>query len=111
MWRSTDVHDAFDFVCRCIDQRYGIRSDRNDSQRLAVGRITESVNKKLSFVERTQRSRHRIAESDYTEQLVLGRINHRNRVRSLIGRVNAIVTGDWNIWPRPRRLLCYRGCQ
>jgi hypothetical protein len=29
------------------------------------------MHKKLSFVERTQRSRNRIAESDYTEQLVL----------------------------------------
>src|SRR4030095_1336936 len=103
MWRSTDVHDAYNFVCRRVNQSYRIRSDRNDSQRLAVGRITESVNKKLPLIERTQSSRHRVAKSYNTDQLVLGRINHRNRVRSLIGRVNAIVARDWKIRARPAR--------
>ena len=110
MRRPADVNDAFNFVRRGVDQRDGIRSDRNDSQRLGIGRVTESVNKKLSFVERTQRAGHRIAKSYHAEQLVLGRINHRNRVRSLIGRVNAIVTRDRNVRPCPGRLLCHRRC-
>src|SRR6476659_2488475 len=90
--RSTDVHDAFNFICRCIDQSYRIGSDRHYSERLGIGRVSESMHKKLPLVERTQRSGHRIAESDYTEQFVLRRVDHSNRVRSLIGSVNAVVT-------------------
>ena len=78
--RSTDVHDAFDFICRRIDQGYGIRSDGHYGEHLGIGRVSESMHKKLPLVERTQSSRHRIAESDYTEQLVFRRIDHRNRV-------------------------------
>src|SRR5947208_16619589 len=106
MRRTPHVNDAFDLIRCGIDQGDRIRSNRNDSQRLTVRRKTESVNKKLPFVERTQSSRHRVAKSYNTEQLVLSWIDYRNRVRRLIRGVNAVMTGDWNIFACPRRLLC-----
>ena len=108
MWRSANVHNAFNLIRRCIDQGYRIRSNGHYGERLGIRRVAETMNKKLSFVERTKCAGNRIAESDHTEQLVLRRIDHRNRVRGLIGSVNAVVTGDRNVWPRPGRLLRYR---
>ena len=67
MRRTAHVNHAFNFVRRGVDQSDGIRSHRDNSQRLGIGRVTESVNKKLPFVERTQRSWYRIAKSYNTK--------------------------------------------
>src|ERR1700757_2116465 len=105
MRRAADVNDAFDFIRCCVDERYRIRCYRYHRERLGIRRVTETVHEQLSFVERTQRSRYRIAESDHAKELVFRRLNYRNRIGSLVGRINAIVAGDWNVWPRPGRLL------
>src|SRR6476646_1213377 len=63
------------------------------------------MHQELPPIERAERTRHRIAEADHAEQFVVRRINHRNRVGSLVCRVNTIVAGHGNVRSPPRRLL------
>src|SRR4030095_11383376 len=98
MRRTTDINHAFDFVRRSVDQSYRIRSYRHDGQCLGIWRVTETVNKKLTLVERTQSSRDRIAESNHSEQFVLRGINYRDCVRGLIRSVHTIATRACAVW-------------
>ena len=111
MRRATDINDAFHFIGCRVDERDRIRSNRYHGKGFGIRRITKSVNKKLSFVERTKRSRHWIAKSNHAEQLILRRVNYGNGIGSLVRRVNAIVTGDRNIWPSPGRLFRHSAWQ
>ena len=62
-----------------------------------IGRIAEAMDENLAPVERAEISRLRIAELDDAEQLVVDGIGHRERIRELLGRINAVVMADRNI--------------
>src|SRR5437868_13617015 len=79
MRRATDINYAFHFIGCRVDERDRIRSNRYHGKGFGIRRITKSVNKKLSFVERTKRSRHWIAKSNHAEQLILRRVNYGKR--------------------------------
>ena len=105
VWRAAHVNGAFDFIRRGVNQRDRIRAYRYDDECLGVGRVAETMHQELPAIEWAEGAGYRIAEPDHAEQLVAGRIDNGDGVRSLVRRVNAIVGGDGDVWTSPGRLL------
>ncbi|MBO9135353.1 hypothetical protein J5289_20125 [Rhizobium sp. B230/85] len=86
--RAVHLGRVLDGIRRSIDERHGIRADRNDGDRLVVGREAHAVDENLALVERPQIARLRIAELDHTKKFVVDRIGDRHGVGELLGGVN-----------------------
>ena len=95
--RASDIGRVLDPVGGGIDEGHRIRGDRDDRERLAVGREAEPMDEDLALVERRQVHRLRIAEADDAEVLVGRRIDHRDGVGELLGGIDAVPAADGKV--------------
>ena len=72
-------------------------ADRDDRERLVVGRKAHAVHQHLPLVERAEIAGLGIAEPDHAEQLVVDGIGDRDRVGKLFGGVDAVAMADRNV--------------
>ena len=63
--RPTDVHLPLYFVGGSIDERHRVRTNGNNGQRPRIWRIPQPMDEKLAPIERAERARNRIAESNH----------------------------------------------
>ena len=57
-----------------------------------VRRKAEAVHQEFAPIQRAQRRRNIFAQVDRAEELVRSRIDHRNRVRDLVGGVHPVAS-------------------
>jgi hypothetical protein len=86
-----------DRIGRGVDEAHRVGPDRDDGERLVIGRIAHAVNQHLSLVKGPEIAGLRIAEPDHAQQFVVDRICHRYRIGKLLRRVDAVVMADRDI--------------
>jgi hypothetical protein len=109
--RAAHVNNFLHFVGRGLNERDGIRRDGNHSQCVAVRRIAQAMHQQLAAIERRERPGHGIAQPNHAEKFVRRRINHRDRIGSLVRGVHAVVRGDGDVRASPGSLRFLRECR
>ena len=104
MRRAADIGRVLHGVGRGVDEGHGIAADRDDRDRLVIGRVAHAVDEDLAFVERTEIAGLRIAEADHAEELVVDRVSHRHGVGELLGGIDPVAMADRNV-----RIRCGAG--
>ena len=91
MRRASDIGCVLHPIGCGVDKRHRVRGDRDDCERLAIGREAETMDEYLSLVERRQVHGLRIAKSDDTEIRIGRRVDDRDGVRKLLGSIDAVL--------------------
>ena len=95
--RAADIGRVLHRVGRGVDEGDGIAADRDDRDRLVIGRVAHAVDENLPLVERAEIAGLRVAEADHAEELVVDRIGHRHRVGELLGGVDPVAMADRDV--------------
>ena len=62
-----------------------------------IRRITPAMDENLTLVERAEIGRLRIPQLDHAQEIVIDRVRHRDRIRELLRRRDAVVMADRDV--------------